>query len=180
MQCACAILSSVACLAVQYFSTSYICSCLFVCLFVCLYLIQIRISEAISTELRTRLPLHLDEVVGYVWALNIPPFLPLQLLYSRAGAKFSAEDGCRLQGFPLNRYIRDSGNRACDVTGVTFAELLHKLSATKSPSKGNCNYPRHHGHTRLPNEPFCFLQGKRNSTRNRDLTRVPKEPGCCL
>jgi len=99
--------------------------CLFVCLFV---LIQIYISEAISTELRTRLPLRLEEVVGYVWTHNIPPFLPFRSLFSRAGAAFCAEDGCRLQVLPLNRYIRDSGTRACDVTGVTFAELLHRLA----------------------------------------------------
>jgi len=40
-------------------------------LFVCLYLIQIHISEPISTKLCTRLPLRLEEVVGYVWTHNI-------------------------------------------------------------------------------------------------------------
>jgi len=96
--------------------------------FVCLYLIQIHISEAISTELRTRLPLRLEEVVGYVWTHNIPPFLLFRSLFSRAGGAFCAEDGCRLQVLPLERYIRDSGTHACDVTDVTFAELLHRLA----------------------------------------------------
>jgi hypothetical protein len=39
--------------------------------FVRLYLIQIHISEPTSTELCTRLPLRLEEVVGYVWTHNI-------------------------------------------------------------------------------------------------------------
>ena len=47
------------------------CSFLFVCLFPSfLYLIQIHISEPISTELCTRLPLRLEEVVGYVLTHN--------------------------------------------------------------------------------------------------------------
>ena len=41
------------------------------CLFVCLYVIQIHISEPISTAFCTRLPLFLEEVVGYVWTHNI-------------------------------------------------------------------------------------------------------------
>ena len=56
---------------VVYKDEMVFCSFLFVCLFVCLYLIQIHISELISTELRTRLPLRLEEVVGYVWTHNI-------------------------------------------------------------------------------------------------------------
>ena len=94
-------------------------------LFVCLYLIQIHISEPISTDLGTRLPLRLEKVVGYVWTHNIPPFLPFRSLFSRAGAAFCTDDGCRFQVLPLNR---DSRTRACDVTGVTFAELLHRLA----------------------------------------------------
>ena len=43
----------------------------FVCFFVCMELTQIHISEPISTELRTRLPLRLEEVVGYFWTHNI-------------------------------------------------------------------------------------------------------------
>jgi hypothetical protein len=43
-------------------------------LFVCMELIQIHISEPISTILCTHLPLHLEEVVGYVWTHNISPF----------------------------------------------------------------------------------------------------------
>jgi hypothetical protein len=41
------------------------------CLSVCLCPIQIHISEPISTELSTRLPLRLEEIVGYVWTRNI-------------------------------------------------------------------------------------------------------------
>ena len=44
--------------------------CLFVCMYVCLYHIQIHISEPIGTKLCTRLPLGLEETVGYVWARN--------------------------------------------------------------------------------------------------------------
>jgi hypothetical protein len=47
--------------------------CLYVCVFVCLYLIQIHISEPIGTKLCTRLPLGLEETVGYVWARNSGP-----------------------------------------------------------------------------------------------------------
>jgi len=49
---------------------------MFVCLFVCMELIQIHISEPIWTKLRTRLPLGLEEVVGYVWTRNFWPLLP--------------------------------------------------------------------------------------------------------
>jgi hypothetical protein len=42
------------------------------------------------------------------------------------------------------------------------------------------NSTRDHGHTRIPNESFCCLQGKGNSTRDRGLTRVLMETGCCL
>jgi len=48
-------------------------------MFVCLYLIQIHISEPIGTKLCTRLPLGLEETVGYVWARNswhLRPFGP--------------------------------------------------------------------------------------------------------
>ena len=56
----------------RYFLTALTFSILYikmnVCLFVCLYLIQIHISELIGTKLCTRLPLGLEETVGYVWA----------------------------------------------------------------------------------------------------------------
>jgi hypothetical protein len=39
---------------------------MFVCMFVSLYLIQIHISEPIGTKLCTRLPLVMEETVGYV------------------------------------------------------------------------------------------------------------------
>jgi hypothetical protein len=50
--------------------------CLFVCLFVCMYLIQIHISEPIGTKLCTRLPLCLEQTVGYVWVRNSWPLRP--------------------------------------------------------------------------------------------------------
>jgi len=52
---------------------------MFVFLLVCMELIQIHISEPIWTKLRTRLPLGLEEVVGYVWTQNswrLRPFGP--------------------------------------------------------------------------------------------------------
>jgi len=49
---------------------------MFVCLFVCMELIQIHISEPIWTRLCTRLPLGLEEVVGYVWNRNSWPLRP--------------------------------------------------------------------------------------------------------
>jgi hypothetical protein len=49
---------------------------MFVYLFVCLYLIQIHISEPIRTKLCIRLPLGLEETVGYVWAWNSGPLRP--------------------------------------------------------------------------------------------------------
>jgi hypothetical protein len=50
--------------------------CLFVCLYVCSCLIQIHIFEPIGTKLCTRLPLGLEETVGYVWARNSSPLRP--------------------------------------------------------------------------------------------------------
>ena len=40
---------------------------------VCLYLIQIHVSEPIGTKLCTRLPLGLEETVGYVCTRNSWP-----------------------------------------------------------------------------------------------------------
>ena len=53
--------------------------------FLCLYPIEIHISEAISIELCTRLPLRLQEVVGYVWTHSIPAFRTFWPRLSRAG-----------------------------------------------------------------------------------------------
>ena len=47
-----------------------------VCLFECPELIQIHISEPIWTKLCTRLPLCLEEVVGYIWTRNSWHFRP--------------------------------------------------------------------------------------------------------
>ena len=52
---------------------------MFVCLFVSIELVQIHISEPIWTRLCTRLPLGLEETVGYVWTRNswtLRPFGP--------------------------------------------------------------------------------------------------------
>jgi hypothetical protein len=64
--------------------------CLFVCLFVCMELTQIHISEPIWTKICTRLPLGLEETVGYVWTRN---FLPL-----RPFGSFFVEGHCRIMG----------------------------------------------------------------------------------
>jgi hypothetical protein len=47
-----------------------------VCLFVRMKLIKIHISEPIWTKLCTRLPLSLEETVGYVWTQNSRPLWP--------------------------------------------------------------------------------------------------------
>jgi hypothetical protein len=44
--------------------------CMYVCMYVCMELIEIHISEPIWTKLCTRLPLGLEETVGYVWTRN--------------------------------------------------------------------------------------------------------------
>jgi len=49
---------------------------MFVCLYVCMELIQIHISEPIWTKLCTRLPLGLEETVGYVWTRIFLPLWP--------------------------------------------------------------------------------------------------------
>jgi hypothetical protein len=61
-----------------------------VCLFVCMYLIQIHISEPIWTKLCTRLPLGLEENVGYVWARNSWPLRPFGAFFLRGH--------CRIMG----------------------------------------------------------------------------------
>jgi len=79
-------------------------------LFVSLYLIQIHISEPISTEICTRLPLRLEEVVGYVWTHNIWPF-----------STSSVMSQCRILGttwLPAQEslrqcYIRDLADDTC-------------------------------------------------------------------
>jgi hypothetical protein len=50
--------------------------CMYVCMCVCMELTQIHISEPIRTKLCTRLPLGLEESVGYVWAPNSWPLRP--------------------------------------------------------------------------------------------------------
>jgi hypothetical protein len=85
------------------------------CLFVCMELIQIHIFEPIWTKLCTRLPLGMEEVVGYVWTHNISTFPPFRRILSGASADSCAEDGCRRQSPPLLRYIPCW----CSVTDVT-------------------------------------------------------------
>ena len=63
---------------------------MFVCLFVCMYLIQIHISEPIWTKLCTRLPLGLEETVGYVWTRNSWPLRP--------SGQFFFRGHCRIMG----------------------------------------------------------------------------------
>ena len=77
-------------------------------MFVCLELIQIHIFEPIWTRLCTRLPLGLEEVVGYVWTHNISTSPPFRPILSGASADSCAEDGCWRQSPPLLHYIRDA------------------------------------------------------------------------
>jgi hypothetical protein len=83
-----------------------------VCLYVSLYLIQIHISEPIGTTLCTRLPIGLEETVGYVWARNS---WPLRILgpFSLGG-----QDGCRRYRFPRYPYIRGSSLCSRNVTDM--------------------------------------------------------------
>jgi len=69
---------------------SYIQRWMFVCLFVCMEIIQIHISEPIWTKLCTRLPLGLEETVGYAWTRNS---LPLRLF-----GHFFFGGHCRIMG----------------------------------------------------------------------------------
>jgi hypothetical protein len=83
---------------VLYFHLIYKNECLFVCVFVCMYvcmyvcmeLIQIHISEPIWSELCTRLPLGLEETVGYIWTRNSWPLRPF--------GSFFFGDYCRIMG----------------------------------------------------------------------------------
>jgi hypothetical protein len=84
---------------------------MFVYLFVCMGLIQIYISEPIWTTLCTRLPLGLEEVLGYVWTHNISTFPNFRPILSWASADSYTVDGCRRHTPPLLRYF-------CDVARV--------------------------------------------------------------
>jgi hypothetical protein len=68
-----------------------------VCLFVCMELIQVHISEPIWTKLCTRLPLGLEETVGYVSTRNSWPIRPF--------GPFFFGGHCRIMGtrWPLAR-----------------------------------------------------------------------------
>jgi len=81
--------------------------------------IQIHISEPIWTKLCTRLPLGLEETVGYdVWIRNswpLPHFGPFffgghcRIMDTRRlPAQSWAQDGCRRDRFPRYPYTRDS------------------------------------------------------------------------
>jgi hypothetical protein len=63
---------------------------MFVCIYVCMELIQIHICEPIWTELCSRLPLGLEETVGYVWTRNSWPLRPFR--------PFFFGDHCRIMG----------------------------------------------------------------------------------
>jgi hypothetical protein len=80
---------------------------MFVFLFVCMELIQIHISEPIWTKLRTRLPLGLEEVVGYVWTEILDVFDLFGPLSLGATAESWAQDGCRCDRFSWYPYIRE-------------------------------------------------------------------------
>ena len=107
--------------------------CLFVCLYVCMELIQIHISEPIRTKLCTRLPLGLEETVGYVWTRN---FLPLRLLTPfslGATAESWAQDGLRRDRFPRYPYIRDSSWCLRDVADITLSQTAESSAAALYP-----------------------------------------------
>jgi len=74
-------------------------------MFVCIELIQIHISEQIGTKLCTRLPLGLEEVVGYVWTHSISTFPHFRPILSRAIADSCSEYSCRNESPQLQRYI---------------------------------------------------------------------------
>jgi hypothetical protein len=98
-------------------------------MFVCLYLKQIHISEPIGTKLCTRLPLRLEETVGYVWAHNISLFPPFRPILSGARADSSAVDGCRRQTALLLPYIR--GAERAGVTSQTAVGCAMKTRGSE-------------------------------------------------
>jgi len=87
--------------------------CKFVCLFVCLYLMQIHISEQISIELCTRLPLRLEEVVGYVWTHNIWPFSTFSTSSVRSQCRILGTTWLPAQESLRQCYIRDLADDTC-------------------------------------------------------------------
>jgi hypothetical protein len=105
--------------------------CMFVCLFVCLYLIQIHISEPIGIKLCTRLPLGLEEYVGYVWARNSWPFRPFGLLFFR-GCTWG-QDGCCRYRFSRYSYIRGFSWCLRDVTDITLSLAVESSAAVIYP-----------------------------------------------
>jgi hypothetical protein len=122
------------------------------CLFVCMELIQIHISEPIWTRLRTRLPLGLEEVVGYVWTRNSWPLRPFRLSFFRGQCRIVGTRWLPARPFsviPLypwipkrvrvtsygwcpappprssrQRFVRYSGTCSCDVTHTTLSRQL--------------------------------------------------------
>jgi hypothetical protein len=107
----------------------------FVCVYVCLYRIQIHISELISTELCTRLPLRLEEIVGYVWTHNIGPFSTFKTSSVRTQCRILGTRWLPAQESLRQRYIRDAADDTCekihlrqryirDVADDTFAFVL--------------------------------------------------------
>ena len=78
-----------------------------------LYLIQIHISESISTELCTRLPLCLEEVIGYVWTHNIWPFSTFSISSVRSQCRILGTTWLPAQESLRQRYIRDLADDTC-------------------------------------------------------------------
>jgi len=72
--------------------------------------IQIHISEPISTELCTRLPLRLEEVVGYVWTHNIWPFSTSSV---RIQCKILGTTWLPAQESLWQRFIHDLADDTC-------------------------------------------------------------------
>jgi hypothetical protein len=91
-------------------------------------LLQIYISEPIWTKLCTRLPLGLEETLGYYVPEILNLFDVLGPFSLGATAESWALDGCRRYRFPRYRYIRDSSWCSRDVTDITLSQTA-KLSA---------------------------------------------------
>jgi hypothetical protein len=73
--------------------------CLFVCMYVRMYLIQIHFSEPIWTKLCTRLPLGLEETVGYVWTRNSWPLRLFEPFFFRGHCRIMGTRWLRARSF---------------------------------------------------------------------------------
>jgi len=83
-----------------------------------------------GTRLCTRLPLGLEETVGYVWARNSWPLRPFGPFFSLgATAESWAQDGCLRDRFPWYPYIRGSSWCSRDITDITWSQKAESFAA---------------------------------------------------